>query len=191
MWALGRPRVRVLHVRGAAARRRLVPVGMQNVAESTVDFVHNGIILETIGPDGTASTRRCCSRCSRSSSFCNIWEIMPFAQMPVNARIALPLFFALLVWVIYNIVGIEQAGLLRLLQGRRCSRRACPGRSTFSWRRSSSCTMHHRAAALASRPSLRQHARRPPAADHASPSSRPRSWSLSLQIVICRSRSRC
>ena len=40
----------------------------------------------------------------------NIWEIIPFAQMPVNARIALPLLLALLVWFIYNIVGIAKQG---------------------------------------------------------------------------------
>ncbi len=33
-------------------KKALVPKGVQNVAESAVDFVHNGIVLETIGPDG-------------------------------------------------------------------------------------------------------------------------------------------
>ena len=33
-------------------KKALVPVGIQNFAESAVDFIHNGIILQTMGPDG-------------------------------------------------------------------------------------------------------------------------------------------
>jgi F-type H+-transporting ATPase subunit a len=40
----------------------------------------------------------------------NIWEVIPIAQMPVNARIALPLFMALLVYVMYHVVGIKRQG---------------------------------------------------------------------------------
>jgi F-type H+-transporting ATPase subunit a len=42
---------------------------------------------------------------------CNIWEIMPAIQMPVNARIALPFFMALMVYVMYHFVGIKRQGL--------------------------------------------------------------------------------
>ena len=40
----------------------------------------------------------------------NLWGIVPVAQMPVNARMALPLFMALLVWVIFVLVGIIKQG---------------------------------------------------------------------------------
>jgi F-type H+-transporting ATPase subunit a len=43
---------------------------------------------------------------------CNFWGIIPFAQMPVNARIALPFFLAMLVWVIFVVVGIMKQGPL-------------------------------------------------------------------------------
>ena len=33
-------------------KKALVPTGIQNVAESAVDFVEEGIVLQTIGPDG-------------------------------------------------------------------------------------------------------------------------------------------
>ena len=49
-------------------KQALVPTGVQNVAESAVDFVEDGIVLQTIGPDGPRGSRRSCSRCSRSSS---------------------------------------------------------------------------------------------------------------------------
>ena len=34
--------------------------------------------------------------------------------MPGNARMAMPLFLALLVWLVFNVVGIKQAGPARL-----------------------------------------------------------------------------
>ena len=36
-------------------KKALVPTGIQNVAESAVDFVEEGIVLQTIGPDGLRS----------------------------------------------------------------------------------------------------------------------------------------
>jgi F-type H+-transporting ATPase subunit a len=90
-------------------KRALVPAGVQNLAESAVDFIHNGIILETIGPDGMGYAPLLFTMFTFIFAL-NIWEIVPFAQMPVNARIALPLLLALLVWFIYNIVGIVKQG---------------------------------------------------------------------------------
>ncbi len=94
----------------ASRRQTLVPVGVQNVAESTVDFVRNGIILQTMGEDGLWYT----PLLLMMFSFIfvgNIWEIIPVAQMPVNARIALPMFMALLVYFMYHIVGIKRQGI--------------------------------------------------------------------------------
>ena len=42
--------------------------------------------------------------------FINIFEVIPVIQMPGNARIAVPLFLAVTVWFIYNIVGIKHQG---------------------------------------------------------------------------------
>ena len=94
----------------AARRQRLVPVGVQNVAESTVDFVRNGIIMQTMGEDGLFYTPLLLMMFS-FIFVCNIWEIIPVAQLPVNARIALPLMMALFVYVMYHVVGIKRQGL--------------------------------------------------------------------------------
>jgi F-type H+-transporting ATPase subunit a len=40
----------------------------------------------------------------------NMFEVIPGIQFPVNARMALPAFLALLVWVIFNVVGIRAQG---------------------------------------------------------------------------------
>ena len=90
-------------------KKALVPKGVQNVAETAVDFVHNGIVLETIGPDGMKFAPFLFTLFTFIFAL-NIWGIVPGAQMPVNARIALPMFMALLVWVIYLVVGIAKQG---------------------------------------------------------------------------------
>lgn len=90
-------------------KRALVPAGVQNVAESIIDFVDNSIVMETIGPDGRKFTPFLTTLFT-FILFCNLWEVVPFVQMPVNARMAMPMFFSLLVWLIFNVVGIAKQG---------------------------------------------------------------------------------
>ena len=42
---------------------------------------------------------------------CNLPGIIPILQMPGTARMALPLFLAVLVWLTYNVVGFKHNGL--------------------------------------------------------------------------------
>jgi len=90
-------------------KKALVPTGIQNIAESAVDFVEEGIVMQTIGPDGLKFTPFLITLFTFILS-CNIWGLVPIAQMPVNARIALPVFMALLVYVIYHTVGVITQG---------------------------------------------------------------------------------
>jgi F-type H+-transporting ATPase subunit a len=96
-------------------KKALVPTGVQNVAESAVDFVEDGIVLQTIGPDGLKFTPFLLTLFVFILT-CNIWGLIPGAQMPVNARIALPVFMALLVYVIYHAVGVISQGPLTYLK---------------------------------------------------------------------------
>jgi F-type H+-transporting ATPase subunit a len=93
----------------AARRHALVPRGVQNIAESSVDFVRDGIILQTIGPEGMGYLPFLTTMFF-FIFFINIFEILPFIQFPGNARIAVPLLLAILVWFIFNIVGIAKQG---------------------------------------------------------------------------------
>lgn len=90
-------------------KQELVPTGAQNVAESAVDFIENGIVMETMGPDGLKFTPFLLTLFT-FVLVCNIWGIIPGVQMPVNARIALPAFLAVLVWAIYHVTGIVSQG---------------------------------------------------------------------------------
>ena len=94
----------------ASSKSALVPRGVQNLAESVVDFVRNGIIEQTLGHDGMKYLP------FLTSMFCfiffaNIFEVIPGIQFPAPARMAIPLFMALLVWVIYNVQGVRAQGL--------------------------------------------------------------------------------
>ncbi|HTJ73895.1 MAG TPA: F0F1 ATP synthase subunit A [Acidimicrobiales bacterium] len=93
-----------------AASGNLVPAGAQNVVESGIEFVRNDIILQTMGPEGLSWTP------FLTTLFffvfvTNIFEVIPFIQFPVNARMALPAFMALMVWVIFNYVGMRSQGV--------------------------------------------------------------------------------
>jgi F-type H+-transporting ATPase subunit a len=96
----------------------LVPTGMQNLAESGVDFIREGIIMQTIGPDGLR--KRWIMPLLTSMFFfilfLNLTEIVPFIQMPATARMAVPMSLALLVWVLFNGVGIMNQGPIGYLK---------------------------------------------------------------------------
>ena len=92
-----------------------MPRGIQNIAESSVDFVREGIIMQTIGPDGMRYLPFLPTMFF-FIFFINIFEILPFIQFPGNARMAVPFILALLVWFIYNIVGIMKQGPLAYLK---------------------------------------------------------------------------
>jgi F-type H+-transporting ATPase subunit a len=91
------------------SRRQLVPVGIQNVGESAVGFVRDGIIMQTIGPEGLAFLPLLMTIFSFTFVL-NVIGLIPGVQMPGNARIALPAFMAILVWVVFNVVGIAKQG---------------------------------------------------------------------------------
>ena len=88
---------------------KLVPSGLQNVGESFYGFIQNGIILQTMGTDGLRYTPYL-GTLFAFIFVTNIWGIIPAVQMPVNARIALPAFLAVLLWFIFVVVGFAKQG---------------------------------------------------------------------------------
>ena len=92
-------------------KKQLVPTGAQNLAEMTVEFVEDGIVMETMGKDGLKYTPYLISL-FLFIFFTNIFEIIPIIQMPGSARIALPLFLAVLAYIIYHGAGFRSHGPL-------------------------------------------------------------------------------
>ena len=95
----------------AGRRGSMVPVGVQNLAESAVDFVRNDIVLQTIGPEGMSWTPFLLTLFT-FIFVCNVFEVIPVIQFPVNARMALPAFMAIVVWFLFNFIGIKSQGPL-------------------------------------------------------------------------------
>jgi F-type H+-transporting ATPase subunit a len=93
----------------AARRKALIPKGIQNVAESVIDFITDGIILQTIGADGMQFLPFLLTL-FLFIFFCNIFEIIPLIQFPANARMANPLILALTVWVLFLYMGFKRQG---------------------------------------------------------------------------------
>lgn len=88
---------------------KVAPKGVRNFAESIVEFIENGIIMQTMGRDGLGWTPFLMSLFT-FIYLCNVPGIIPFLQMPATARMALPAALALMVWVVYNGAGIKHQG---------------------------------------------------------------------------------
>jgi F-type H+-transporting ATPase subunit a len=100
----------------AGSKKQLVPSGVQSVAESAIGFVRDGIIMETAGPAGLPFLPFLLTLFS--FIFClNIIGLVPFVQMPANARMALPAIMALVVWATYIVVGMVKQGPLHYFKG--------------------------------------------------------------------------
>jgi F-type H+-transporting ATPase subunit a len=93
----------------AARRPKFVPSGVQNLAEATVDFIRETVVLQTMGPEGEPWMPFLLTLFG-FIFVGNIWEVVPLAQMPVNARIAYPALMAVVVWLLYHFIGIKRQG---------------------------------------------------------------------------------
>jgi F-type H+-transporting ATPase subunit a len=96
----------------ANADSTVAPTGVRNLAEIIVEFIE-GMIMETMGKDGLKWTPHMLSFFI-FIYLCNLPGIIPIIYMPATARMALPLFLAVIVWVMYIAVGFkhQKAGYL-------------------------------------------------------------------------------
>lgn len=99
----------------AGRKKALVPTGAQNVAEMVVDFVTDGIIMQTIGEDGLVFLPYL-TTLFMFIFVCNLFEIIPIFQFPPTARMALPMFLALITWAMFIVMGIKRQGPLHYLK---------------------------------------------------------------------------
>ena len=100
----------LLFVFASKGNPKLAPTGARNLAETTIEFVEEGIVMQTLGKAGLKWTPFLLSLFI-FIFLCNIPGIIPVLQMPATARIAIPLSLSLLVWVIYIGTGIKHQGL--------------------------------------------------------------------------------
>jgi F-type H+-transporting ATPase subunit a len=86
------------------------PKGVRNFAEVTVEFIEDQIVMQTMGRDGLPWTPFLLSLFV-FIYLCNLPGIIPIIYMPATGRMAIPLLLALIVWVIYNVVGFKHNGV--------------------------------------------------------------------------------
>ena len=87
----------------------VVPGRLQFLGESVYGFIRNGVAIEILGKQG----RKWAGFLTTLFVFVlvmNLWELIPVAQLPVTSHFAVPVFLAVLVWLIYNGVGIAKHG---------------------------------------------------------------------------------
>jgi F-type H+-transporting ATPase subunit a len=95
---------------GARKDPMVAPTGTRNLAEMGVDFIEQQVIMPTMGRSGLGWTPFLLSLFV-FILITNSGGVVPFIQMPATARIAIPLFLSLLVWVIFIATGFKHNGL--------------------------------------------------------------------------------
>jgi F-type H+-transporting ATPase subunit a len=87
----------------------LVPRGVQNFCESIYDFIDLQVARDVIGPKGHKYTPYLVVLFS-FVLICNVLAVVPGAQFPATARIAVPMLLAVITYVIFNYAGIKAHG---------------------------------------------------------------------------------
>jgi len=94
----------------AGRKAKLVPTGLQNVMETGIDFVEKQVVLPAIGPEGLRYMPMLISMFF-FIWIGNIFEVIPSAHMPANARMANTLVLAIVAWAMFIGVGVKHNGL--------------------------------------------------------------------------------
>jgi F-type H+-transporting ATPase subunit a len=100
---------------GAFAKPQLVPGRWQSIGEIAYMFVRDEIGRPFLGKDAERWMRLLLP------VFFFVWignlmSVVPFAQFPVNSRIAFPLVLAVLIYLTFWVVGIKSQGFFGLLK---------------------------------------------------------------------------
>ena len=96
----------------AARKASVVPSKLQYLGESGYSLVRDGMARDVIGPKGLPFAPFLASLFFFILAN-NFMSIFPFAQISPNSRFAIPLLLAVIVWVLYNYIGIREQGAAR------------------------------------------------------------------------------
>lgn len=93
----------------AGRQAALVPRGVQGFAETSVEFIENQIAKPGIG-HGYEPYVPLLTSFFFFIAIGNLFEVIPFFQMPMNARMGPPLVLALTAWLMFIAVGVKHNG---------------------------------------------------------------------------------
>jgi F-type H+-transporting ATPase subunit a len=93
----------------AYRRPKLVPTKFQAAVDSLVGVVRDDVAIGIIGPEGIKYFPYLLS-IFMFILVGNFFEITPLVNFPITSRMAIPLFLALVTWVIFVVVGFRKQG---------------------------------------------------------------------------------
>jgi F-type H+-transporting ATPase subunit a len=90
-------------------RQDVVPTKYQLIGESVVGFVKENIADEVIGHEGARYVPYLVTLFLVIFAF-NFMEILPGVSFPATSKIAVPLFFAIVSYIVFNVQGLRATG---------------------------------------------------------------------------------
>jgi F-type H+-transporting ATPase subunit a len=96
-------------------RPRVVPGGMQSLAEMGVSFVREQIAIPMLGPAADRFLPLLLTLFF-FILFMNIFEVAPWVNFSASSRVAFPAVLAVIAWLTYNGVGVAKHGFLGYLK---------------------------------------------------------------------------
>ncbi|MFQ6331371.1 F0F1 ATP synthase subunit A [Nocardia sp. CWNU-33] len=95
---------------------RIVPRGLQNIAETGLVFVKEQICDEVLGKESGRKFFPLIATIFFTVLFLNFSGIIPGLNISSNARVGMPLVLALLAYITFNYVGIKKYGFLKYMR---------------------------------------------------------------------------
>jgi F-type H+-transporting ATPase subunit a len=97
-------------------KRAVVPSRYQIVGESVIGFVQRDICEQVIGHQGVRFTPYLSTLFLLIFAW-NVMGIIPGVAFPATSKIALPLFLAVISWLVFNYQGIKEQGPISYFKG--------------------------------------------------------------------------
>lgn len=99
----------------SSRKAQVVPSRLQFAGESVYGFARNSLAIDNIGAEGLKYAPYLATLFSFVAAL-NVAGIIPVLQFPATSRIAIPLFLAVISWVVFLTVGIRRYGFLPYLK---------------------------------------------------------------------------
>jgi F-type H+-transporting ATPase subunit a len=100
----------------AFRQAQVVPGKLQNLLEASVDAIRENVLIPTIGPGGERWMPFFVSMFFFVFAM-NVMGITPGVWFPISSRMGIPVFLAAMSYVIFNVVGIRNQGVVGYFGG--------------------------------------------------------------------------
>lgn len=96
----------------ALRKRSLIPGKLQALGETALGFVRDEIAVGIIGPKHGLAYFPYLASIFFFILIGNLMEVFPLTLFPITSRIGLPIFLALLTWIIFIVAGVRAQGFI-------------------------------------------------------------------------------